>query len=242
MCPLSFTAAVESKWVWSDNTTIIHCRPTYGTIRKSHKALTVTIHQEDNKIKATNSLSSTSRWLKKYKGHLILHNPPPPFHWTAIPLRSLRSRIFSKIIPNCRGSVDSHTIWGLDASTTLLLRFSYAPATIPLRQWRSGCAYGDVAATLLRPWRWSYAFVALLYPFYIESEIPIRLFYDQGAFTAILLRFYCALAVSATIHVILTKISNRSGIAVQWNVGLTNQGPNTGKIVKLLTIHAYDDV
>ena len=68
-------------------------------------------------------------------------------------------------------------------------------------------ADGDVAATLLRPWRWSYAFVALLYPFYIESEIPIR--------------FYYALAVSATIRVILTKISNRSGIAVQWNGGLT---------------------
>ena len=29
--------------------------------------------------------------------------PPPPFHWTAIPLRSWRSRIFSKIIPNRRG-------------------------------------------------------------------------------------------------------------------------------------------
>ena len=29
----------------------------------------------------------------------------------------------------------------------------------------------------------------------------------------------CALAVSATIRVILTKISNRSGIAVQWNGG-----------------------
>ena len=37
---------------------------------------------------------------------------------------------------------------------------------------------------------------------------------------ALPLRFYCALAVSATIRVILTKISNRSGIAVQWNVGL----------------------
>ena len=32
-------------------------------------------------------------------------------------------------------------------------------------------------------------------------------------------RFYCALAVSATIRIILTKIWNRSGIAVQWNVG-----------------------
>ena len=64
---------------------------------------------------------------------------------------------------------------------------------------------GDVATTLLRPRRWSYAFVALLYPFYIESEIPMR--------------FYSALAVSATIRVILTKISSRSGIAVLWNGG-----------------------
>ena len=80
-------------------------------------------------------------------------------------------------------------------------------------------ADGVVAATLLRPWRWSYAFVALLYPFYIESEIPIRIYYDLGASTALLLRFYCALAVSAPIRVILTKISNRSGITVQWNGG-----------------------
>ena len=56
--------------------------------------------------------------------HIELINPP--FHWTAIPLRSWRSRIFSKIIPNRRGSVDSHTIWGLHASTTPLLRFRYA--------------------------------------------------------------------------------------------------------------------
>ena len=44
----------------------------------------------------------------------------------------------------------------------------------------------DVAATLPRPWRLSYAFVALLYPFYIESEIPIRFYYDLGASTALL--------------------------------------------------------
>ena len=49
-------------------------------------------------------------------------------------------------------------------------------------------ADGDVAAALLRPWRWSYAFVALLYPFYIESEIPIRFYNDLGASTALLLR------------------------------------------------------
>ena len=41
--------------------------------------------------------------------------------------RSWRSRIFSKIIPNRRGSVDSHTIWGLDASSTL-----YASTTLLL--------------------------------------------------------------------------------------------------------------
>ena len=35
----------------------------------------------------------------------------------------------------------------------------------------------------------------------------------------LLLRFYCALAVSAMIHRILTKISIRSGIAGWWNVG-----------------------
>ena len=46
----------------------------------------------------------------------------------------------------------------------------------------------DVAAILLRPWRWSCAFVALLYPFYIESEIPVRFYYDLGASTALLLR------------------------------------------------------
>ena len=80
-------------------------------------------------------------------------------------------------------------------------------------------ADGDVAATLLRSWQWSYDFVALLYPFYIESEIPIRFYYDQGASTALLPRFYCAFAVSAMIRVILTKISNRSGLAVQWKGG-----------------------
>ena len=46
----------------------------------------------------------------------------------------------------------------------------------------------------------------------IESEIPIRFYYDQGACTA-LLPFHCY----DSCH--LTKISNRSGIAVQWNGG-----------------------
>ena len=34
-------------------------------------------------------------------------------------------------------------------------------------------ADGDAAATLLRPWRRSYAFDALLYPFYIKSEVHL---------------------------------------------------------------------
>ena len=65
--------------------------------------------------------------------------------------------------------------------------------------------------------------VAFSLLFSIESEIPIRFCCDQGASSALLLRFYCALAVSATIRVILTKISNLSGIAVQWNGGLKDK-------------------
>ena len=43
-------------------------------------------------------------------------------------------------------------------------------------------------------------------------NIPILFYYDIGASTAF--------AVSATIRVVFAKFSNRSGIAVQWNVGL----------------------
>ena len=78
-------------------------------------------------------------------------------------------------------------MWGLDASTTLPLRCCYDP-TMTMKIWlRLVYADGDVAATLLRPRRWSYAFVARLYHFYIESEIRIRFFYDIGASTALLL-------------------------------------------------------
>ena len=38
------------------------------------------------------------------------------------------------------------------------------------------------------------------------------------------IRFYCALGVSAAFCVILTKISNRSGNAVQWNGGISKSG------------------
>ena len=67
---------------------------------------------------------------------------------------------------------------GFDASSTLPLRFYYAsvtlllrshydnedPATLSLHWWRYSC---DLASTKL----WSYAFVSLLYPFYIKSEV-----------------------------------------------------------------------
>ena len=83
-------------------------------------------------------------------------------------------RFFSKIIPTRRGSVDNHTIWGLDSSSTLPLLFYYVSATLLLRftmtmkiRLRLGYADGDAASTLLRPRRRSYAFVALLFPFYI---------------------------------------------------------------------------
>ena len=35
------------------------------------------------------------------------------------------------------------------------------------------CADGDAAATLLRPSKWSYAFVAFLHPFYIKPEVQL---------------------------------------------------------------------
>ena len=36
------TVLQHKKWVWSWNTTIAHCRLTDGTVRKSHRILTVT--------------------------------------------------------------------------------------------------------------------------------------------------------------------------------------------------------
>ena len=58
------------------------------------------------------------------------------------------------------------------------------------------------------------------------------------------LRFYYALAVSAAIRVILTIISNRSGIAVQWNgvldfVGLLNLHQSHYTIYFRMNSHEY---
>ena len=49
---LRFT--VNSKWIWSGNTTITNCRQTHGTARKRHT--TISRHQEDKLSKATSSL------------------------------------------------------------------------------------------------------------------------------------------------------------------------------------------
>ena len=55
--------------------------------------------------------------------------------------------------------------------------------------------------------------------FCILSIWNLKIRYASTTTNALLLRFCCALAVSATIRVVLTNISNRSGIAVQWNGG-----------------------
>ena len=106
----------------------------------------------------------------------------------------------------------------VDVSSTLPLRFHYASTTLPMR-----CCYDPT--TKMKIWlRLVYGGgdvadlgdgATFLYPFYIESEVR----FASTTTWALLLRFYYALAVSATIRVILTKISNRSGIAVQWNGG-----------------------
>ena len=46
----------KSKWVWSRNSTITHRRPTSGTVWKSHRIITDTIHHEDKQSKVTSSL------------------------------------------------------------------------------------------------------------------------------------------------------------------------------------------
>ena len=68
----------------------------------------------------------------------------PTFHWTTFPLRSWRSRSFSKIIPNRSRSVDSHTIWGLHASSMFPLRFCYAAAALLTIRLRCHCASATI--------------------------------------------------------------------------------------------------
>ena len=120
-----------------------------------------------------------------------------PFHWTAIQLRSWRSRIFSKIIPNRRGRVGSHAIWGLGASSTLPLRFYYASATLLLRShcdnedlttlslrwWRCSC---DLATTLATKQRFRCAFVSLLYRKWNSDTLLLRPVRFSCASTALL--------------------------------------------------------
>ena len=80
----------------------------------------------------------------KTLAYALQPNPPPPFHWTAIPPRYWRSQIFSKKYsksPRKRRQPHDLETWC----------FRYASATIPLRQWRSGYAKSTLMATQLRP-------------------------------------------------------------------------------------------
>ena len=144
------------------------------------------------------AVQSTSKCAKWFTQPLLILTPPP-FHWTAIPLRSWQSRNFSKFIPNRRKSVDATRFGDLTlpvrfhfASTTLPIRSCYDPTTCTtLKIWlRLVYADVDVAATLLRPWQWSYmhAFFALLYPFILNLEFR----YASATTLALLLRFYRA--------------------------------------------------
>ena len=72
-----------------------------------------------------------------------------------------------------------------NASTTLPLRFCYDHTTTMKIRLGLVHADGDAASTLLRPRRWSYAFVALLYPFYIKCEVQLNV-NDRHAHVALL--------------------------------------------------------
>ena len=135
---------------------------------------------------------------------LFMLPPPPP-----IPLDG-DSRyahgdlgFFSKSIPNRRGSVDSHTIWGLYASSTLPLRFYYASvtlllrshydnedlATLSLRWWRCSC---DLATSLAMELRFRCAFVSFLYRIWNSNTLLLRpwpFYYASIALLPFLLRF-----------------------------------------------------
>ena len=67
-------------------------------------------------------------------------------------------------------------------------------------------------------------------------KILISFYYNLGTSTALLLRFYCALAVSAMIRVVLTKIMNRSGFAIQWKGGFSFSIPLDGNSLTLMAI------
>ena len=96
---------------------------------------------------------------------LPLTPPPPPFHWTAIPLRSWRSRIFSKLF-QIAAEAWTATRFG---DLTLPVHFHYASTTLPLRSccdpsttmkiWlRLVYADGDLATTLAMKLRFRCAF------------------------------------------------------------------------------------
>ena len=76
----------KSKWVWSGNTTI--WRPTHGTLRKSHRTLTVTIKDIRLTIKASNQLS------RKLEGHRVLNNKTGNKHRTPTKMGATINKTF----------------------------------------------------------------------------------------------------------------------------------------------------
>ena len=103
------------------------------------------------------------------------------FHWSAIPPRSWRSWSFFKLF---QIAAEAWTWYQIlvparfqYASTTPRLRCCYDPTTTMKIQLCLVYADGDAVATLPRPRRWSYVFVAILIPFYIKS--PVKLVYVQ---------------------------------------------------------------
>ena len=118
-----------------------------------------------------------------------MHAPPPPSHSTGRRFCYAHGDLGFSLKPRKRRLPHDLETWRLRYAyntCTLPLCSCYDPTTTMKIWLRLVYADGDVVATLLRPWRWSYAFVALLYPFYIESDIPIRFYYDIGASTALL--------------------------------------------------------
>ena len=95
------TIITKIKWVWSGNTTITHCRPTHGPVRKRNRTLAATRHQEDIQRKASPlfSIKTTARpertqikhHMSNFNGHLLFQadrlscsylNPPGGTNFT----------------------------------------------------------------------------------------------------------------------------------------------------------------
>ena len=140
--------------------------------------------------------------------------PPPPIPLdgdsTTLIAVTIFSKKYSKSPRKRRQPHDLETWRSQYASTTLLLRphhYNEDLTTLSLRWTRCSC---DLATTLAMELRFRCAFVTFLKRIWYSDTLLLRP-----------VRFYCALAVSATMYdsCHFDQISNRSGIAAQWNWG-----------------------